>query len=130
MATYLLNYRNRELDPVFRSLGNAWTKVSTADKESHFFATLDYEDGKDTFRKVLSYDSATCSIILSDSLRSSDLVLRLHFEFILRPRVLANQQMEKLMDSILTLVTGGKCISYFGLFDIYDLLLVVLILPN
>ncbi|KAF8522288.1 dolichyl-diphosphooligosaccharide-protein glycotransferase [Hysterangium stoloniferum] len=42
----------KELDPIFRTLGKAWSKVNSAERDQHFFATLDFEDGKETFRKL------------------------------------------------------------------------------
>ncbi|KIJ44078.1 hypothetical protein M422DRAFT_252570 [Sphaerobolus stellatus SS14] len=42
----------KELDPAFRTLGRAWTKVPTANRNDHFFASLDFEDGKHTFNKL------------------------------------------------------------------------------
>ncbi|KAF8590605.1 oligosaccharyl transferase subunit OST3/OST6 family [Ramaria rubella] len=42
----------KELDPSFRALGKAWSKVPGANKDDHFFATLDFENGKETFRKL------------------------------------------------------------------------------
>jgi hypothetical protein len=104
--TRFLNICNRELDPIFQTLGNAWTKVSAPDRESHFFATLDYEDGKDTFRKVLFCGSVACTLVSSNPPRSSDLILPLHFESILLRRVLADQGTESLMGLLLILVTG------------------------
>jgi len=42
----------KELDPSFKALGQAWNKVPAEDRDQHFFATLDYEDGQNTFRKL------------------------------------------------------------------------------
>ncbi|KAF8495608.1 oligosaccharyl transferase subunit OST3/OST6 family [Gautieria morchelliformis] len=42
----------KELEPAFKALGKAWSQVSATDRDDHFFATLDFEDGKETFKKL------------------------------------------------------------------------------
>lgn len=50
----LLTYRQREFDPTFRTVAKAWATVSKAERNKHFFASLDFQDGQDIFKKVLS----------------------------------------------------------------------------
>lgn len=47
----------RQLDPVFVAMGKAWNKVKPDDRNQHFFASIDFDSGKETFRAVstLSY---------------------------------------------------------------------------
>jgi len=42
----------KELDPPFKTIGKAWAKADPKDKQQHFFATLDFEDGKQTFQAL------------------------------------------------------------------------------
>jgi len=39
-------------DPAFTTVGQAWTNAPAADREDHFFATLDFADGQDVFRRL------------------------------------------------------------------------------
>jgi len=39
-------------DPNFRTVAKAWTKVPKAEREGHFFATLDFADGQSVFRSL------------------------------------------------------------------------------
>lgn len=38
--------------PNFESVAKSWKKVPSKDRDQHFFATLDFKDGQDIFRKV------------------------------------------------------------------------------
>ncbi|KIO26222.1 hypothetical protein M407DRAFT_243789 [Tulasnella calospora MUT 4182] len=38
--------------PNFESVASAWKKVPSKDRDYHFFATLDFKDGQDVFRKL------------------------------------------------------------------------------
>ena len=49
----------RVFDPSFRSVAQAWRSVPKTARDSHFFASLDFADGQDVFRKVCLYDAAT-----------------------------------------------------------------------
>ena len=93
---------NRALEPVFKTLGKAWwTKVPATVRDDHFFATLDYMQGKETFKKVHSYDSDSVPQgVSSISPSSSALTLRLQFTSTPLLKVHADQQMERLMQSL------------------------------
>ena len=37
---------------MYRSIAKAWTKVAPENRDQHIFATVDFEEGGDVFRKV------------------------------------------------------------------------------
>lgn len=43
---------NREFDPSWNAVANAWARVSSEHRDNHFFATLDFDNGQTTFQKV------------------------------------------------------------------------------
>ena len=43
----------RQFDPSFNAVAKAWSTVSKSERDTHFFATLDFADGQEVFRKVL-----------------------------------------------------------------------------
>jgi OST3 / OST6 family, transporter family len=45
----------REFDPSWKSVAKAWSKVSPSDRDSHFFATLDFDSAQALFQKVIHY---------------------------------------------------------------------------
>lgn len=51
-------------DPNFNAVGKSWKKVPKEKRDYHFFATLDFKDGQDIFRRV-SDQSLQSSILLS-----------------------------------------------------------------
>ncbi|TDL27489.1 oligosaccharyl transferase subunit OST3/OST6 family [Rickenella mellea] len=42
----------REFDPTFNTVAKTWMSVSKENRDQHFFATLDYKDGPDVFKKL------------------------------------------------------------------------------
>ncbi|GJJ12135.1 hypothetical protein Clacol_006376 [Clathrus columnatus] len=42
----------KQLDPILTTIGKAWNKVNAAERNQHFFASIDFDDGKETFRKL------------------------------------------------------------------------------
>ncbi|KAH9981279.1 oligosaccharyl transferase subunit OST3/OST6 family [Lactifluus volemus] len=42
----------REFDPSWKSVAKAWSKVSPSDRDSHFFATLDFDSAQALFQKL------------------------------------------------------------------------------
>ena len=107
---------NRALDPAFKTLGKAWwTKVPATVRDDHFFATLDYLHGKETFKKVHSHHSQVVhDVLLFISPSSLALTPRLRFTLILLLRVLADPPMERLRRSVWFLMTGrGSAVVLF-----------------
>ncbi|KAF8275003.1 oligosaccharyl transferase subunit OST3/OST6 family [Lactarius quietus] len=57
----------REFEPSWLSVAKAWSKVSSSDRGSHFFATLDFDEGQTIFQRmglqsapvVMNYPPAT-----------------------------------------------------------------------
>jgi oligosaccharyltransferase complex subunit gamma len=57
----------REFDPSWTAVAKAWSKVQPSERDSHFFATLDFDDGQTIFQRmglqsapiVLNYPPAT-----------------------------------------------------------------------
>ncbi|KAG9009687.1 oligosaccharyl transferase subunit ost3/OST6 [Tulasnella sp. 427] len=41
-----------QFQPSYESVASAWKKVPSKDRDYHFFATLDFKDGQDVFRKL------------------------------------------------------------------------------
>ena len=48
----LLKCACRDFHPTFKAAGKAWSKVPAAERDTHFFASIDFEDGQDVFRDV------------------------------------------------------------------------------
>ena len=46
-------------------MAKAWSKVSPSERDTHFFATLDFEDNLELFKKVIYYSH----VKMSDSTR-------------------------------------------------------------
>ncbi|CAL1704424.1 unnamed protein product [Somion occarium] len=44
--------RTIEFDPAFNEVAKAWQKVPAAERDSHFFGTLDFDDGVKVFQKL------------------------------------------------------------------------------
>ncbi|OSX65078.1 hypothetical protein POSPLADRAFT_1178709 [Postia placenta MAD-698-R-SB12] len=42
----------REFGPSFNAVAKAWSKVSSAERDSHFFATLDFDDAMPVFQEM------------------------------------------------------------------------------
>ena len=42
----------REFDPSFHAVSKAWKSVPKAERDKHFFASLDFADGEKIFRRV------------------------------------------------------------------------------
>ncbi|KDQ07924.1 hypothetical protein BOTBODRAFT_166427 [Botryobasidium botryosum FD-172 SS1] len=42
----------KQFDPNFRAVSKAWKKVPAKDRDTHFFATLDFQDGRDIFQRL------------------------------------------------------------------------------
>jgi oligosaccharyltransferase complex subunit gamma len=42
----------KTFDPNFRAVARAWSNAPPADRDDHFFASLDFQDGQDVFRKL------------------------------------------------------------------------------
>ncbi|KAI0362215.1 oligosaccharyl transferase subunit OST3/OST6 family [Trametes cingulata] len=42
----------KEFDPSFNAVAKAWTKVPPAERDSHFFATVDFDDAMGVFQKL------------------------------------------------------------------------------
>ncbi|KAI0273646.1 oligosaccharyl transferase subunit OST3/OST6 family [Gloeopeniophorella convolvens] len=42
----------KEFEPSWVSVAKAWSKVPAAERDSHFFATLDFDDGQTVFQKL------------------------------------------------------------------------------
>ncbi|KAA1471152.1 oligosaccharyl transferase subunit OST3/OST6 family [Dentipellis sp. KUC8613] len=42
----------REFDPSWKAVAKAWTTVPPAERDQHFFATLDFDDGTTVFQKL------------------------------------------------------------------------------
>jgi len=42
----------KDMDPMFNEVAKAWKSVPKADRDTHFFATLDFNDGQDIFRQL------------------------------------------------------------------------------
>lgn len=42
----------REFEPTFKSAAKAWQKTASEHRNSHFFASIDFETGQDVFREV------------------------------------------------------------------------------
>ena len=51
---YLLNAQRdcREFEPSWNAVAKAWTKVARSDKDTHFFATLDFDNAPTVFQRV------------------------------------------------------------------------------
>lgn len=47
--------RTREFHPSWVSVSKAWTKVPSAERDSHFFATLEFENNHAVFQKVIRH---------------------------------------------------------------------------
>jgi OST3 / OST6 family, transporter family len=45
----------REFGPSWTAVANSWNRVSPEQRNQHFFATLDFEDGAATFQRVRSF---------------------------------------------------------------------------
>lgn len=45
----------REFNPSWVAVAKAWTKVSSSERDSHFFATLDFETSQTIFRRVIHH---------------------------------------------------------------------------
>lgn len=45
-------YICREFDPNFKAVAKAWQSVPKAERNKHFFASLDFADGPNVFRRV------------------------------------------------------------------------------
>ena len=43
----------REFNPSWIAVAKAWSKVSPSERDTHFFATLDFEDNLELFKKVI-----------------------------------------------------------------------------
>lgn len=43
---------HRDFDPSFNAVAKAWTKVPAAERDSHFFATADFDNAMGVFQKV------------------------------------------------------------------------------
>lgn len=42
----------REFMPAWDAVGAAWTKVASSERDTHFFATIDFENAQTVFQKV------------------------------------------------------------------------------
>ncbi|KAH8106976.1 oligosaccharyl transferase subunit OST3/OST6 family [Cristinia sonorae] len=42
----------KEFDPSFKEVARAWSTVPAADRDTHFFATLDFDNGMSVFQKL------------------------------------------------------------------------------
>ena len=42
----------REFNPSWVAVAKAWSKVSSSERDTHFFATLDFEDNLELFKKA------------------------------------------------------------------------------
>ncbi len=42
----------REFDPSWVAVAKAWSKVPPSERDSHFFATIDFDDGQMIFQRV------------------------------------------------------------------------------
>jgi len=42
----------REFGPVFEEVAASWSKAPKKERDGHFFATLDFSDGQEVFRRV------------------------------------------------------------------------------
>lgn len=51
-STHLMHTPCREFGPSFNAVAKAWSKVSSAERDSHFFATLDFDDAMPVFQEV------------------------------------------------------------------------------
>jgi len=45
----------REFDPSWLAVAKAWSKVPKSQRDSHFFATLDFDDGQTVFQRVIIF---------------------------------------------------------------------------
>lgn len=48
----LNSWTDREFDPSWNAVAEAWTKVPKKHRDNHFFATLDFDNGQTVFQKV------------------------------------------------------------------------------
>jgi len=42
----------KQFDPNFRAVSKAWRKVPAKERDTHFFASLDFQDGRDIFQRL------------------------------------------------------------------------------
>lgn len=42
----------REFDPSWNTVAKAWTKAPAAHRDTHFFATLDFDEGQTVFQSL------------------------------------------------------------------------------
>lgn len=49
----------RDFDPSFSAVAKAWTQVPQAHRDTHFFATADFDNAMGTFQKVRPVDTHT-----------------------------------------------------------------------
>ncbi len=54
IAVCILLTLNREFDPSWTAVAKAWAAVSKEHRDTHFFGTLDFDDGQTVFSQVCS----------------------------------------------------------------------------
>lgn len=76
----------REFEPSFTAVARAWVNAPKEQRDKHFFATLDFDDGHAVFQKVIAPSYSTKPHSRTDALISLACLLRQVFTCIPRPK--------------------------------------------
>lgn len=84
---------HREFEPAFTAVAKAWANAPKDQRDKHFFATLDFDDGPAVFQKVIVPLCLTKPQSKIDALISSACLLRQVFTYI--PRLMDQTRLQR-----------------------------------